>query len=102
MPHTRLLRRVHHRLGLMRHGDGIAGENVHTVYAAERRAECARIVEIEHDRIVPLGAQSIQILLLSRTDPNARATGVADELFATHALSVWPASIASITPSRLG
>jgi hypothetical protein len=42
-PDASFLRRVHHRLSMVRQGDGVAGENVHTVYAAERRAERARI-----------------------------------------------------------
>jgi hypothetical protein len=68
MPHPSLLRCIHHRLGLMRHGDGIASEYVHTVYSVERRAERARIVEIEQDRFVALSAQPLYILLLSCTN----------------------------------
>ena len=39
VPHACLLRGVHHRLGLVGHGDIVSGQDVHAMDAAERRAQ---------------------------------------------------------------
>lgn len=64
----------------MRPGGGVAGEDVHPVYAVECRDKYTRIVEVEQDRVETLGVQSLHILLLPGTYLDARVTRVADEL----------------------
>ncbi len=69
--HPRLLGGVNQRLGLVRHGDRVAGQDIEPIDTAERGPECARIVEVEQHRVATFIAKPLQILLVAHPDTDA-------------------------------
>ena len=78
--HPRLLGGVDQRLGLVRHGDRVAGQDIEPIDTAERGPECARIVEVEQHRVATFIAQPLQILLLAHPDTDACVARVSVEI----------------------
>ena len=69
----------------MRHGDGVAGEDVEAIDTAECGPERARVIKVEQHSVATFTPKPLQIRLLAHADTNACVSWISVEILQNEA-----------------